>query len=179
MSIVSVDIISQALFEKKLIEPSEILRHINIEIKKALKHHDDNFKQKDGLDIVLLRFDLNGNVAYSGANRPIYFISDCNMVEYKADKVAIVGFTPDYYIFNQTELQVKKEDILYVFSDGYADQFGGEDGKKIMTKNFKNLLLSASSRSMAEQEVEIQTDHYNWRGTYEQVDDILVIGIKI
>ena len=179
MSIVSVDKISQALFEKKLTEPCEILSHINVEIKKALKQHDDHSKQKDGLDIALLRFDLNGNLAFSGANRPLYIVSEGHLEEYKADKVAIAGFTPDHYVFNQTEIKVKKGDNLYVFSDGYADQFGGDEGKKFMTKNFKNLLISAASKPMNQQEMEIQAAHYNWKGSYEQVDDILVIGIKI
>lgn len=180
MSIVSVDKISQALFEKKLREPSQILSHINVEIKKALKQHDDQSKQKDGLDIALLRFDLNANtVAFSGANRPLFVISNGNINEYKADKVAIAGFTPDHYEFNQTSVQLSKGDAVYVFSDGYADQFGGKDGKKFMTKNFKSLLLNVAGKSMEEQERQVLSAHYDWKGSYEQVDDILVIGIKI
>ncbi len=180
MSIVSVDKITQALFEKKLREPSQILSHINIEIKKALKQHDDQAKQKDGLDIALLRFDLNnGTVVFAGANRPMFIISNSQINEYKADKVAIAGFTPDHYEFNQTSVQLNKGDAVYVFSDGYADQFGGKEGKKFMTKNFKSLLLNVAGKPMAEQEKAVLSAHYDWKGSYEQVDDILVIGIKI
>lgn len=180
MSIVSVDKITQALFEKKLREPSQILSHINIEIKKALKQHDDQAKQKDGLDIALLRFDLNnGTVVFAGANRPMFIISNSQINEYKADKVAIAGFTPDHYEFNQTNVQLNKGDAVYVFSDGYADQFGGKEGKKFMTKNFKSLLLNVAGKPMAEQEKAVLSAHYDWKGSYEQVDDILVIGIKI
>lgn len=181
MSIVSVDKITQAIFEKKLSEPSQILSFLNVEIKKALKQHDEDAnQQKDGLDIALLKFNLTSNtVDYSAANRQLLIVNDTEINEYRPDKVAIAGFTPDHYEFSQTRILLKKGDNVYIFSDGYVDQFGGESGKKYMIKNFKNLLLAIADKDMHTQEREILAAHHNWKGSYEQVDDILVIGIKI
>lgn len=180
MSIVSVDKITQAIFENKLTEPAEILSFLNVEIKKALKQHADDAKQKDGLDIALLKFNLNTNVlSFSSANRPLIIINQQGLNEYKPDKTAIAGFTPGHYRFTQTEIPLNKNDCIYVFSDGYADQFGGDEGKKFMTKNLKAMLQSISSLNMIDQEKEIVNTHFQWKRNYEQVDDILVIGIKI
>lgn len=180
MSIVSMDKIIQAIFEKKLNEPSEILKFLNVEIKNALKQHQDKNKQRDGLDIALIRLDTKTNkVDFSSANRPLYLINNGVLTEYKGDKVAIAGYTPDDYPFRQITLQLQKGDCLYTSSDGYADQFGGAEGKKFMTKNFKALLQSIYTMDMKAQENEVINKHTQWKGNYEQVDDILVIGIKI
>ena len=180
MSIVSVDKITQAIFEKKLTQPSEILKFLNVEIKNALKQHDHAAKQKDGLDIALIKFNLKtSTLTYSSANRPVFVVQNSILAEYKPDKTAIAGFTPSHYEFTQTDIKLNKSDCVYIFSDGYADPFGGNEGKKFMTKNFKSMLTAISSKDMKAQETEIVNTHYNWKGTYEQVDDILVIGIKI
>jgi serine phosphatase RsbU (regulator of sigma subunit) len=180
MSIVSMDKLAQATFEKKLTEPASILEFLNIEIKKALKQHSEESKQKDGLDIALLRFDKkNNSVTFAGANRPLYLVRNGKLTEYKSDKVAIAGFTPNDFQFHQQEIQLQKNDCLYLSSDGYADQFGGPEAKKFMTRNFKLLLESVFNKNMKEQEKEIVENHLKWKGNFEQVDDILVIGIKI
>lgn len=180
MSIVSMDKMTQAIFEKKILEPKDILSFLNIEIKKALKQHDESSQQRDGLDIALLRFNLSDNtVMYAGANRPLYLVRDGRLNEYKPDKVAIAGFTDDNHVFSQQSIRLVKHDWLYIFSDGYADQFGGPDGKKYMSRNFKNLLVSVAAQDAEVQEREIVNGHMTWKGQYEQVDDILVIGIKV
>jgi serine phosphatase RsbU (regulator of sigma subunit) len=180
MSIVSMDKLSQAMFEKKLTEPKEILRFLNIEIKNSLKQHDDETRQRDGLDLALLRINTKTNtIDFSAANRPLYIVSKGEIKEYKADKVAIAGFTPDEYVFQQVSLQLNKGDCIYLSTDGYADQFGGNESKKFMTKNFKSLLQKICELDMNSQEKELINNHLTWKGNYEQVDDILVIGIKI
>ena len=180
MSIVSMDKINQAIYEKKITEPSEILKYLNVQIKQALKQHSDESKQKDGLDIALLRFSKEKNtVTFAGANRPLFILNKGIFNEYKSDKVAIAGFTPDNHQFSQQKIELQKGSCLYIFSDGYSDQFGGSQGKKFMTKNFKTLIQSISLKSSIEQEKEITQSHAQWRGNYEQVDDILVIGLKI
>lgn len=180
MSIVSMDKINQAIYEKRLTEPADILKFLNVEIKKALKQHNDESKQKDGLDISVLRFSkTKKTVVFAGANRPLFIIRDDVLTEYKSDKVAIAGFTADDHHFKQQKIDLHKEDCLYIFTDGYADQFGGPEGKKFMTKNFKSMVQSLSKKPMSEQEREITKSHSDWKGNYEQVDDILVIGLKM
>ena len=180
MSIIGVDKIVQAIFEMKLSNPGLILSFLNTQIKKVLKQHSDASKQMDGMDIALLKFNKAFNeVEFSGANRPLLLIRDKRAIDYKADKMAIAGFTSDQQQFTTTKIQVQKNDSLFIFTDGYADQFGGDAGKKFMSKNLKELLISVSELSSAEQKQKIETAFNDWKKSYEQVDDVLIIGIKI
>lgn len=180
MSIIGMDKIVQAVFEKKITDTGEILSYLNVEIKRMLKQHSDTSKQKDGMDIALLKFNnLTNKVEYSAANRPLYLVRDNDLIEYKADKVAIAGFTEDNQVFKTTTIQLEKNDSLYLFTDGFADQFGGEDGKKFMSKNLKLLFISICNLTSSEQFNAIDNTFSSWKNINEQVDDILIIGIKI
>jgi len=180
MSIIGVDKIVQAIFEKKITSPSGILSYLNVQIKQVLKQHLDASKQKDGMDIALLKFNiLTNEVEFAGANRPLYVIRENELIEYKSEKTAIAGFTSDDQEFATTKVSLQKNDTLYIFTDGYADQFGGHEGKKMMTKNMKNMLLSIAGLSADEQYQIVKKKFLDWKQSYEQVDDVLVIGIKI
>lgn len=180
MSIIGIDKLVQAIFEKKLSNPGKILSYLNQQIKKVLKQHSDASKQMDGMDIALLKFNIAlSELEFSGANRPLILIRDKVLIEYKADKTAIAGFTPDNQVFTTTKISLQKNDSLFIFTDGYADQFGGETGKKFMTKNLKDLLISIADLSSSEQKQKIEIAFNDWKKSYEQVDDVLVIGIKI
>lgn len=180
MSIIGIDKIVQAIFEKKLSNPGKILSYLNQQIKKVLKQHSDASKQMDGMDIALLKFNNTmTELEFSGANRPLLLIRDKTLIEYKADKTAIAGFTSDDQEFSTTKISLEKNDSLFIFTDGYADQFGGDTGKKFMSKNLKDLLVSVSNLDCAEQRQKIDTAFNDWKKSYEQVDDVLVIGIKI
>jgi len=180
MSIIGMDKIVQAIFEKKISAPGEILSFLNKQIKQVLKQHSDASKQMDGMDLALLKFNESlTEVEFSGANRPLFIIRDKTIIEYKADKMAIAGFTANEQQFTTTKIALQKDDSLFIFTDGYADQFGGDTGKKFMSKNLKDLLLSISYLSSKEQEEKIANAFSDWKKSYEQVDDVLVIGIKI
>jgi serine phosphatase RsbU (regulator of sigma subunit) len=180
MSIIGVDKIVQAVFEKKLSLPGDILAYLNKEIKQVLKQYNDASKQMDGMDIAILKFNKNSDtVEYAGANRPLYLIRDNVLTEYKADKTAIAGFTPVDQTFKTTGISLQKNDSLYIFTDGYADQFGGNEGKKMMTKNLKELLVSISDMKADDKYREVEKTFLDWKGPHEQVDDVLIIGIKI
>ena len=180
MSIIGIDKIVQAVFEKKIDNPGKVLSYLNQQIKKVLKQHSDESKQMDGMDIALLKFtsDLS-QLEFSGANRPLFLIREGILTEYKADKTAIAGFTIDSQEFSSTKVALQKNDSLFIFTDGYADQFGGDAGKKFMSKNLKDLLISISHLTCAEQKQRIEIAFNNWKQSYEQVDDVLIIGIKI
>lgn len=180
MSIIGIDKIVQAIFEKKLSNPGKILSYLNQQIKKVLKQHSDASKQMDGMDIALLKFNNTmTELEFSGANRPLLLIRDKTLIEYKADKTAIAGFTSDDQEFSTTKISLEKNDSIFIFTDGYADQFGGDTGKKFMSKKLKDLLVSVSNLDCAEQRQKIDTAFNDWKKSYEQVDDVLVIGIKI
>ena len=160
-------------------KPSEILKLLNNGVKLTLKQNEIE-GTKDGMDIALLKIS-NNVIYYSGANRPLWIISkDTNEIsEIKATKTAIAGFTPDNQEFSEHKLNLSSNDCLYIFSDGYADQFGGDKDKKMTTKRFKELLVSINHLSMNDQQNLIDNYFKQWQGNKEQVDDILVIGIKI
>lgn len=180
MSIIGIDKIVQGIFEKKIESPGLILSFLNQQIKQVLKQHSDASKQMDGMDLAILKFNkLLTEVEFSGANRSLIFIRDKKIIEYKADKMAIGGFTPNEQEFTTTKIALQKNDSLYIFTDGYADQFGGDSGKKFMSKNLKDLLISVSDQPSNEQEQKIEFAFNDWKKSHEQVDDVLIIGIKI
>ncbi|MES2132335.1 MAG: SpoIIE family protein phosphatase [Bacteroidota bacterium] len=180
MSIIGIDKIVQAVYEKQITEPGKILSFLNTQIKQVLKQHSDASKQKDGMDIALLKFNNTlTEVEFSGANRPLYIIRNHELLEYKPNKTAIAGFTPDDMEFETTKISLLKQDALFVFTDGYADQFGGKEGKKFMSKNLKELLISISGLPATAQSQSIDNSFVEWKGAYEQVDDVLLMGIKI
>jgi len=137
-----------------------------------------------------------GLLQYAGANNPLCIIrKDANSTEIskkaipfgeglegaiiKADKTPIGGVTETNYSFTSHTVELQKGDTIYLFSDGYQDQFGGPQGKKFRTKQFKELLLSIQDKNMVEQKEILNKTLHDWKGDEEQVDDILVIGIRI
>jgi serine phosphatase RsbU (regulator of sigma subunit) len=166
--------------------PNEIIKELNIGLKGALRQSGET-GTRDGMDICVLTLptdyhNLNSvNIEYSGANRPLWIIkhNSAEVLEYKATKNAVGGLTPDTQEFELHELELEKNDTVYLFSDGYADQFGGGKAKKMMTKRFKDILLEINKMSLPDQKEYLANFFEEWKGTQEQVDDILVIGIKL
>ncbi len=180
MSVVSIDKLNQALFEQRLTEPSAILSAINQSIKLALKQNDGKNNQKDGLDIALIKYEPALNkITYAGANRPLWLIRNELLEEFKPTKMAIAGHSPNEQVYTQTTIELKPNDQLFLFSDGYADQFGGDNGKKLMTKKLKDILLNNSKLDIDSLYQAIESNFFNWKKDHEQVDDVLVIGLKI
>jgi serine phosphatase RsbU (regulator of sigma subunit) len=177
MSIVSMDKLNLAVFEKKLTEPKDILFEINNQIKQSIKH------QKDGLDIALLKINFKTNfISFSGANRPLWIVRNKQLLEQKATKKCIAGHTPFNSQFEQTDIQLQLGDLIVLSTDGYADQFGGNltgNGKKMMTKRFKEVVTSSSNLTSSEMEMVLRENYHSWKGNYEQVDDVCVIGFKV
>ena len=164
-------------------DPSQILSLLNIGIKNSL-HQSGNTETAtgDGMDIVLCVIDrANNKVKYSGANRPLWIIRKDNssVEEIKPTKRTIGGLTANNQIFASHEIQLNPGDCLYLFSDGYADQFSGGTEKKLMTKRFKEILLDIQHQTMEEQKHYLDSFIENWKADTDQVDDILVIGVKL
>ncbi len=180
MSMIGSDKLNFAVQEKKLLQPSEILSELNNGVKAALKQNDTDSKSRDGMDIVLCAFDFkNKKLQYAGANRVLYKISNGEITEYVPTKSAIGGFTSENFEYKNNSIEYASGDIFYLFTDGYADQFGGNKGKKLMTKNFKQLLLSVANKSLLVQKEEIGKAFDDWKSDYEQIDDVLVIGVRV
>ncbi|MGE0566473.1 MAG: SpoIIE family protein phosphatase [Bacteroidia bacterium] len=163
-------------------ELSEILSKINKGIKVSLKQDENAINSRDGLDIALCRFDISKReLHFSGANRPLWLIrKGTNVItEYKPTKASIGGFTKLEQEFVSHNIELNKGDTIYLFSDGYADTFGGEKDKKLTTRKFKEQLISIQNLEMKEQEKHLTDFIEDWRGSVEQIDDILVIGIRV
>ncbi len=181
VSVVCNNGLNRSVREDGLIDPGEILnRTREIVVHEFEKSEDD---VNDGMDIALC--SLNGmQLKYAGANNPLWIIRNGELIETKADKQPIGKFEdPQPYTTHSFEMQ--EGDLIYIFSDGFVDQFGGPStssgtaGKKFMRSNFRDLLLSISDQPMEEQKRIIDDTFEQWKGTCDQVDDVCVIGVKV
>jgi serine phosphatase RsbU (regulator of sigma subunit) len=184
MSMIGNNLLSQAVAEKNINDPGEILSEVNRNIRRALKQTGSVGESRDGMDIAFCSLEKSSagfSLQYAGAQRPLWIRrqNSVEMEEITPDKASLGGLTDDAVRFTTHTFNINSGDSLYLFTDGYADQFGGEKGKKMMTRRFRELLLSISSKTMEEQEKNLELEFDAWKGHREQVDDILVIGIKI
>lgn len=181
MSMIGNEQLSKILNEKNISRPDLVLNELHKGIRSALKQDQSAGETRDGMDIALCKIYLKENyLEYAGAMRPLWMVRNKELIEIKADKQPIGGLDADYRKpFTNNRLDLLKGDILYMFTDGYADQFGGEKGKKFMVKNFEKLLLEITPLEMKQQEEELNSRIMRWRGKHEQVDDVLVIGIRL
>ena len=179
MSLIGSDKLEDAVCESS--DTSEILSLLNKGIKTSLKQIDGKDSTRDGMDIALCSVDVkNGIVRFAGANRPLWIIRKGQSVveEIKATKKAIGGLTEDIQHFETQVVRLEQGDTFYLSTDGYADTFG-KDGKKLMTRRFKDLLVSIQDKTMKDQERHLDDFIENWKGQAEQIDDILVIGVRL
>ena len=134
---------------------------------------------KDGMDISLLCIDSkNKKITWSGANNALWYVQNNSLITIKPDKHPI-GKTDNPSPFTTHEIEYKDGTMFYLFTDGFADQFGGEKGKKFKYKQLEDLLISNNSLALSEQRNLLNQKFENWKGNLEQVDDVCVIGVKI
>lgn len=183
MTIVNLNLLEDAVEKRKITDPSEILEDVHKSLINKLEQRKSLYTReiRDGMDIALCAFDFKSNVLeYAGANRPMYLIRDGALIEYTPTKASIGGYTPKNQIFENNTIPLLKNDMIYIFSDGYADQFGGEKNKKFTTKRFKELLLRIWDKPIVEQRKYLIRTLEDWTsGGRPQTDDILVIGIRV
>ena len=164
------------------VQPSDVLEQLRSLVITTLKQkNEDILEPKDGMDIALCILNLRTRVLrFSGANNPMYLVRDGELTEYRPVKNPI-GLYPRLLQFETTEIQTQPGDYVYMFSDGYADQFGGEIGKKMSYKRFKNMLADTCKRTLvaSEQEKIIADFLDDWRADFAQMDDVLVGGYKM
>jgi serine phosphatase RsbU (regulator of sigma subunit) len=163
--------------------PGEILAQLNRSVKQSLKQNSEGAGSRDGMDIALIKISRSAGrqqVIYSGANRPLWIFrkNEHQLEEIKATKSAIGGFTPDNQLFAENTIEISEGDTLYLFTDGFADQFGGAKGKKMTTKKFRELLAGMNDFPVETQKQKLSAFFDEWKSALEQVDDILVIGIR-
>lgn len=176
MSIIGSTILNQTLTNAAINTPSEALTFLNRQINHTLN------TIKDGMDISLCSINLKSlKLQFAGANNPIYIVRNKELIEIKADKQCIGADVEhaEVKIFVNNMVQLEKGDCIYLFTDGYADQFGGSLGKKFKYKQFHELLIENYEKPMKEQCRILEDRHLTWKGGLEQVDDILIIGFRV
>ncbi|HTL82975.1 MAG TPA: SpoIIE family protein phosphatase [Bacteroidia bacterium] len=179
MSLIGNTLLNQIIIERKTNDPGKILDLLHEGVRHSLKQ-DTGGQTKDGMDICFVMIDhAKGELQYAGANRALWYVRNGAFNEIKADKCSIAG---DQYEevrrFTSHKLSMEKGDVFYMSTDGYADQFGGDRGKKFMVKQFQKLLLGIAPDEMKAQKSIVEKAFIRWQGEYEQVDDVLVIGFK-
>ncbi len=181
MSMLGNTLLNQTIKNPLVNSPADVLNFLNHELPKNLKSYSEDVTIRDGMDMSLCAIDFEDQKLYfAGANNPCWIIRKGEVIELKADKQAISASTDQEKIpFTNNEMDLLKGDTIYLFTDGFADQFGGPKGKKFKYNQFKELLVGSQSQSMRDQKNLLNQTFEEWRGECEQVDDVLVIGIRI
>jgi serine phosphatase RsbU (regulator of sigma subunit) len=178
MSIIGHNMLNKIVKEYDIVRPADILQLLDKEVSTTLHQQGETITVLDGMDMAIMAYEKARNrLEYAGAINPIYMIRDGELIEKKGDRMSI-GRTEmrDVKEFTNHEIEVRPGDTFYMFSDGYADQFGGNRGKKFKVTRMKELILSIQDKSMEEQREVLDSTMERWRGDYEQIDDILIIG---
>lgn len=177
VSIVGHNGLTRSINEFGLTQPAQILNKLNELVEETLRQKDNEVR--DGMDISLCSIDFSNNqLQYAGANNPLYLVRNGEILITKADKQPIGG-TGENKTFTNHTIELQKDDSIYIFSDGFADQFGGLKDKKYGYAQFRKLLLSIQDKPMLEQLNSLDTEFNNWKGETEQLDDVCVIGVRI
>ncbi len=178
MSMLGISFLNKIINERGITRPDEILNSLRENVIKSLHHHQGD-EIRDGMDIAVLSIDIeNKKLQYAGANNPLYYTTDNKEIKViKADKMPIAMYEiMDNFTLH--EVDIKQDSSYYIFSDGYADQFGGPKEKKFMYKRFRELLLENIDKNMSEQKAILDQTIKDWKGKIPQVDDIVVFGIR-
>ena len=196
MSMLGVAFLNEIVTKPKVQESGQVLDNLRQSVISSLHQTGKEGEQQDGMDISLIAYNYETKgLMYSGANNPLYIVrsnekeaieadkilkgENHTLYEIKADKMPIGIYKKELVDFKTNHFQLLDGDVLYMFSDGYADQFGGPKGKKFKYKPFKQLILNNVSKPMSEQREIFDTAFEEWKGDLEQIDDIILIGIKI
>ncbi|MFY9309693.1 MAG: SpoIIE family protein phosphatase [Bacteroidia bacterium] len=179
MSMLGTVFLNDIINDNKVHAPADILDELRNKVVKELGQTGKRDESKDGMDISLIRLNLNTlELQWAGANNALNLIRDGELSEIKADKQPI-GYYPEARPFTNHVIQLKKGDYIYLFSDGYADQFGGPKGKKFKYKQLEQLLVSNAHLPLQQQKTQLKKAFYDWKGDLPQVDDVCIIGIKV
>ena len=180
MSMLGITFLNEIINKNPNIHANEILNELRTHIISSLRQTGSGGESRDGMDVALCIIDHKNKVLeYSGANNPLYMIRNGELTHTKADKMPIGIHRRAKESFVNHFINLKQNDLIYIFSDGYVDQFGGESGRKFLSANFKDLLLENAEKTLNEQKVILKTAFEEWKGERKQLDDILVIGFKI
>ena len=180
MSVIGVNSLNKIIKEYKIYTPNKILNELNNEVRLTLRQQSDDCEIKDGMDIALCLLNYSTmKLEFAGANLPLYLIRNNELIVYKGDRFPI-GFFNGVKVnsFKNNSIDIQEGDVIYLFSDGYYDQFGASTNKKFNIRRFKELLLSIKHLDTVKQKIVLEKTLKDWQGNTFQVDDILILGVK-
>jgi len=180
MSILGLSFLNEIVNKAVIIRANEILNQLRGQIIKSLHQTGKKDEAKDGIEIALCVIDFDRKkLQYSGAFRPLLLIRKNELKEFKGDSMPISYYEQEDKSFSITEVQYMEDDIIYLYSDGYIDQLGGTERKTFKSENFKNLLMDIHRLPMQEQKNTLEEKFEEWKGKNDQIDDIMILGIKM
>jgi len=180
LSMLAISFLNEIISRFPDLKAGEILDKMRRNVINALHQTDQTGSSRDGSDIALCIIDLQKmQLQFAGAHNPLYLIRNKKLIEIQGDKMPIAISYFSEKPFASHDIKIQKDDMIYLFSDGFASQFGGNFGKKFKRKQFRNLLLSISKMTVEQQKSTVATAFDNWKGNLEQVDDVLLMGIRI
>ena len=179
LSIEASNLLNTAFNADETKSPATILNRLDKLVVQSLHNKIDDIEIRDGMDLSICKINFETNtVEYAGAFNSIYLVRDNKLIEYDADNIFIGNNDGNKLYTNQT-FKIEKDDTIYMFSDGFADQFGGDKGKKYKYRQLQQLLVQHNNKPMSTQKQLLEGEFESWRGNMEQVDDVMIIGIKI
>jgi serine phosphatase RsbU (regulator of sigma subunit) len=184
MSLLGISFLNEIVQRREITQSNQVLNELRKQIRNSLRQRGQAEESKDGIDMALCVIDEKKNaLQFSGANNPLYLIRDRNgapeLTEYKADRMPLGYYQGRFKSFTNKDIQLDYGDVFYLFSDGYMDQKGGKDNKKFMSRKFKDLLIKIHQEPLQEQKNILDKTIADWMGNNSQIDDILVIGVRV
>ncbi len=180
MSLLNISYLNEAIVQQQISSPEKFLEYIRTQIMLSLNSENMDEESKDGMDAVLCVFDFKHQwLRFACANNPLWIIRKEELIEFKPDKMPVGAHYGELKPFALNTIGLRKGDIVYTFTDGYADQFGGPKGKKFKYKQLNEILLNLKDQPISEQKQILESTFTKWRGGLEQVDDVLIIGIRL
>ena len=179
MSMLGMAFLNDIVRQKEVTKASQILDLLRENVKQSLNQTGKKGEQKDGMDMAVCVINTKTNqLQFSGAHNPLILVRNNEVVEFKGDRMP-VGIHRKEKNFSNHEYTLQKNDKLYVFSDGFADQLSEQDKSKYKSKRLKQFLLKTSNLPMAEQKVKLENEYNVWKGNFKQIDDVVIVGVKI
>ncbi|HAN18601.1 MAG: hypothetical protein A2X13_13770 [Bacteroidetes bacterium GWC2_33_15] len=180
MSVLGISLINEITNKKEVRKANQALEVLRHEIKDQLNHSSSDYSINSGMDIAICVIEPDKKIMqYAGANNPLYLFRDNKLIEYKPTRNPI-GSTPIEIPFQNHEIELQEGDTFYLFTDGFIDQFGGEQGKKFRSRRFRHMLLGMNNKPMNDQKKLLENNLKYWlQNKYEQVDDMLILGFRV
>ncbi len=180
MTVIGSNLLNQIVIDNRVYEPGKILLNLDQLLNSTLKQDKQRLQGvQDGMDLSLIKVNkLKKECIITSAKRPVILLRDKQMKEFKGSKHSLGGMRTGDKDFEEIRFALQEDDVLFTYTDGFTDQFGGEKGKKYSSKRLKEFLVSISEDTALVQKRKLEQEFANWMGQHEQVDDVCVLGIR-